>query len=180
MVGKHGITFVIIILSARLLTPYEFGIYNYCLAVVIFLTIFGDFGISTATSKFVAEYSSTDEKKNEKLIFNSLCIIILITLLVILTALFFGRYYFNEKFIYIIYTLPLILLIPINSLYDGVYRGLKKFKHLAIISTCVGLFTLCSIYYLVLYFGVKGAILSQIIYNFLMFIALFLSYKKII
>jgi hypothetical protein len=37
--GKQGITFLIFILCARLLTPYNFGIYNYALAIIFFLII---------------------------------------------------------------------------------------------------------------------------------------------
>src|SRR3989344_477957 len=55
--AKQGITFLIFILSAKLLTPYDFGIYNYLLAIMFFLIMFGDFGISTATSKYVADFN---------------------------------------------------------------------------------------------------------------------------
>jgi len=74
--GKQGITFLIFILCAKLLTPYDFGIYNYVLAIIFFLIIFGDFGISTATSKYVAEYNVTDKQKLKFILFNSLIIII--------------------------------------------------------------------------------------------------------
>ena len=49
--GKQGIVFLIFILCAKMLIPYDFGIYNYVLAIVFLLIMFGDFGISTATSK---------------------------------------------------------------------------------------------------------------------------------
>ncbi len=60
ILGQNGITFLIFILFARLLSLYEFGLYNYVLAIVFFLVIFWDFGISTATSKYVAEYNITN------------------------------------------------------------------------------------------------------------------------
>src|SRR3989344_5375397 len=73
--GKQGITFFIFIICAKLLTSNEFGVYNYILAAIFFLIIFGDFGISAATSKYVAEYSVTDKDKLRYILFNSLIII---------------------------------------------------------------------------------------------------------
>ena len=61
--GKQGITFLIFILCAKLLTPYDFGLYNYALAIIFFFIIFGDFGISAATSKYVAEYNAINKDK---------------------------------------------------------------------------------------------------------------------
>ena len=52
---KDGINFLIFIFAAKLLVPYEFGIFNYVMALVFFFILFGDFGISVAASKFVAE-----------------------------------------------------------------------------------------------------------------------------
>ena len=60
---KDGVSFVIFILAAKLLNPYDFGVYNYVLAVIFFLILFGDFGISVAASKYVAEYQATDPEK---------------------------------------------------------------------------------------------------------------------
>ena len=63
VLGKQGVIFAILILAAKLLDPYTFGVYNYILAIILFLVMFGDFGISTATSKYVAEYNATDKNK---------------------------------------------------------------------------------------------------------------------
>jgi len=131
--GKQGITFLIFILCAKLLSPYEFGIYNYVLAIIFFLIIFGDFGISTATSKYVAEYNVTDKKKLKSVLFNSGIIILGLTLLITLITITIGPWYLKEKYVYVLYLLPLIFLAPMTSLYDGIYRGLKRFKSLAII-----------------------------------------------
>ena len=63
MAVKDGVNFVIFILAAKLLSPYEFGVYNYVLAAIFFLILFGDFGISMAASKYVAEYQATAPDK---------------------------------------------------------------------------------------------------------------------
>ena len=79
--GKQGITFLIFILCAKFLVPYDFGIYNYSLTIIFFLIMFGDFGISTATSKYVAEYNIKDKEKLKSVLFNSGLIILAISIL---------------------------------------------------------------------------------------------------
>ena len=54
--GKQGITFIIFILCAKLLSIEDFGSLNYLLAIIYLLVIFSDFGISTSASKYIAEY----------------------------------------------------------------------------------------------------------------------------
>jgi O-antigen/teichoic acid export membrane protein len=78
---KDGVIFVIFILAAKLLNPYEFGVYNYVLAVIFFLILFGDFGISVAASKFVAEYQATNPEKLKYVLFNAGLVILALTIL---------------------------------------------------------------------------------------------------
>ena len=98
------------ILCAKLLTPYDFGIYNYVLAIVFFLIIFGDFGISTATSKYVAEYNVTDKNKLKAVLFNSGIIILILTVIITILTLIIGPWYLKDKYVYVLYLLPLIFL----------------------------------------------------------------------
>ncbi len=177
--GKQGITFLIFILCAKLLTPYDFGIYNYILAVIFFLIIFGDFGISTATSKYVAEYNTTDKKKLKAILFNSLIILTALGFIVTLLTVFFGKFFLREKYIFVLYALPLIFLAPISSLYDGIFRGLKRFKELAIISLFVGFFSVIFVYLLVKNFGLIGALVSQNLFYFALVLTLFFVYRNL-
>ncbi|MFA5856444.1 MAG: oligosaccharide flippase family protein [Candidatus Pacearchaeota archaeon] len=175
--GKQGITFLIFIICAKLLLPYDFGIYNYVLTIVFFLVIFGDFGISASTSKYVAEYNATDKRKLKLVLFNSGIIILALTIIVTIITLLFGKLYLQEKYIYVLYLLPLIFLAPMTSLYDGIYRGLKKFKQLAIISVIIGLFSLTFIYFLINQYGLIGALIAQNIFYLLLFISLALGFR---
>jgi len=175
--GKQGITFLIFILCAKLLTPYDFGIYNYILTITFILAIFSDFGISTATSKYVAEYNVIDKEKLKSVLFNSGIIIIFLTTAISLAVLFFGKVYFGEEYNYVLYLLPLVFFIPISSLYDGIYRGLKKFKFIAIVSIIVGLISLSFIYILINQYGLIGALISQNLFYFLLVIALAFGYR---
>ncbi len=170
--GKQGITFLIFVLCAKLLTPYNFGIYNYALAIILILIMFGDFGISTATSKYVAQYNVTDKEKLKAVLFNSTVLILIITVVVCLITIVIGPVYLKDKYIYILYILPLIFLAPMTSLYDGIYRGLKKFKQAAIISLIVGFVSIVFVYFLIRAYGLSGALISQDIFYLILLISL--------
>jgi len=176
--GKQGITFFIFILCAKLLSPHDFGIYNYVLAILALLIFFGDFGISTAVSKYVAEYNKTDKNKLRKVLFNSIVIIFVITILVTILTLIIAPHYLKEEYTYIFFLLPLIFLSPATSLYDGIYRGLKKFKQLAVISLMAGLISIGFVYFLVTNYGLIGALISQNIFYFSLLLSLAFGYKE--
>jgi O-antigen/teichoic acid export membrane protein len=164
---KDGVIFVIFILAAKLLNPYEFGVYNYVLAVIFFLILFGDFGISVAASKFVAEYQATNPEKLKYVLFNAG--------LVILTL--WGPDLLKDKYLYFLYIMPMIFLAPMTSLYDGIYRGLKKFQKLALLSTGVSVISLGFIYVLIRKYGLTGALLSQNLFYLLLFLVLAFGYR---
>jgi O-antigen/teichoic acid export membrane protein len=177
---KDGISFVIFILVARFLNPYEFGVYNYILAVIFFLILFGDFGISVAASKFVAEYQVTDPEKLKYMLFNSGLVILALTILVTAGALLLGPGFLRDKYRYVLYILPVIFLAPMTSLYDGIYRGLKKFQQLALLSTAVSLISLGFIYFLIRKYGLTGALLSQNLFYLFLFLTLAFGYRNIL
>ncbi|MFA5248483.1 MAG: oligosaccharide flippase family protein [Patescibacteria group bacterium] len=178
--GKQGITFLILFLCAKLLTPYDFGIYNYTLAAIFFLIIFGDFGISTATSKYVAEFNTTDKEGLKLILFNSLIPILLFGTCISLVVIVFGRLFFgDDKYKFVLYVLPLIFLMPISSLLDGIFRGLKKFKILSIASLLIGLSSTVFVYILINKYGLIGALISQNIYYTLLVVVLLVIYRKL-
>ncbi len=177
--GKQGVTFVIFLLCARFLTPHDFGIYNYVLAIVFLLIMFSDFGIATATSKYVAEYNVADKEKLRVVIFNSAIIILSLTIIGVFLVIFFGPWYLKEKYNYVLCLLPLIFTAPMTSLYDGVYRGLKKFKQLSVISLCVGSISLVAIYFLVRRYGIYGALASQNLFDLVLLLSLAIGHKEL-
>lgn len=177
LLGKEGVTFFIFLIAAKILTPLEFGLYNYLMAFIFFLIIFSDFGISSATSKFVAEYHITDKAKLKSIFFNAIIAITLLSIIVVILTLVFSKKYFGESYEYLMYLLPLIILAPLTSLYDGIYRGLKKFRQLSIITISAGLFSLPFIIYLIIVEGLYGALLAQIIFFTILLIALGISYR---
>ena len=176
--SKQGITFLIFILCAKILSPYDFGIYNYILAIIFFLIIFGDFGISTATSRYVAEYNAVNQKKLKSVLFNSALIIFVFASMVSLFVLLFGKIIFPEQYIYILYLLPLLFFVPMTSLYDGIYRGLKRFKQLSVISLIVGFVSLSFLYFLIKSYGLVGALIAQNLFYLVLLIFLAFGYRE--
>jgi O-antigen/teichoic acid export membrane protein len=174
---KDGVSFVIFILAAKLLNPYEFGVYNYVLAVIFFLILFGDFGISVAASKFVAEYQATDPEKLKYVLFNAGLVILALTILVTSGTLLLGPDFLQDKYLYVLYILPMMFLAPMTSLYDGIYRGLRKFQKLALLSTGVSVISLGFIYFLIRKYGLTGALISQNLFYLFLFVTLALGYR---
>ncbi len=175
---KQGVNFLIFFISARLLSPYEFGVYNYALALILLVALFGDFGISAATTKYVSKYSIIDQNKIKYVLFNSLIIIFSLSILVTILSVIFGKYYLGDKYIYFMYLLPLIFLIPITSLYDGILRGLKKIKILTAISSFAGLISLSLVYLLIHKYGLLGAFLAQNLFYLILALGLVLNFKE--
>lgn len=175
--GKQGIIFFIFFLCAKLLSPYDFGVYNYVLVVVLLLVVFCDFGISTSTSKFISEFNSAKNEKIKLILFNSFIPIFAISLVVFLAAIFFGEYFLGDKYRFVFYVLPLLFLMPISSLYDGVFRGLKRFKELAIFSSLAGFLSIFFVYFLVKNYGLEGALISQNLFYLILIAILFLRYR---
>jgi len=176
--GKQGITFLIFILCAKLLDPHSFGIYNYILAIIFLLIVFSDFGVSVATSKYVAEYNATDKEKLKLVVFNSSLIIVGLAAILSMLTLIIGPLYLKEKYIYALFLLPMLFIVPMASLYDGVYRGLRKFKQLSMISLSVGLISFVIVYYLIKMYGLVGALISQNIFYLLLFLALAMGHRE--
>jgi O-antigen/teichoic acid export membrane protein len=174
---KDGVIFVIFVLAAKHLNPYEFGVYNYVLAVIFFLILFGDFGISAAASKFVAEYQATNPEKLKYVLFNAGLVILALTILVTSVTLLWGPDLLKDKYLYVLYILPMIFLAPMTSLYDGIYRGLKKFQKLALLSTGVSVISLGFISVLIRKYGLTGALLSQNLFYLLLFLTLAFGYR---
>lgn len=179
MLGKRGATFFAFVLCAKYLSANDFGVYNYIMSVFFLLIIFGDFGISSATSKHITEYSVKNKKKLKRVVFNSLLLIFALSAVAILITLFIGKPILKDKYSYVLLILPMVFLAPASSLYDGIYRGLKKFKQLTIIFLFSGAISLVFIFFLIKYFGLVGAFISQILFYFISVVTLFCFYRKI-
>jgi O-antigen/teichoic acid export membrane protein len=129
-----------------------------------------DFGISTAVAKYTAEYSALNSPKLKTIFFNSLLLVLFLTSVLIVLITLFGDIFFGENSKYLFSLFPLIVLGPLTSLIDGIYRGLKKFRDLAVISSIAGFLALVPVYFLVLHYGLVGAFWGQNLFYIILFL----------
>ena len=179
MAGKQGTACLIFFIAAKFLSPESFGNFGYLMAVVGLLAVICDFGFSTAVSRYVAEYKFKQSEKLNKIFFSISIVSIGISTFISAVVVVLGGRVFKENYRYILCLLPYLFLMPLTSIADGMYRGLKQFKKLALISIIVGIFSLAASFVLVSRYRLIGAILSQIILYFLMTIALFTFQKNL-
>lgn len=175
--SRQGITFLILIISAKLLSSEDFGIYNYTVAISYFFTLLADFGISRAVTKYVAQYNTVSPDKVKLLYYNSALIIL--SLIVIFSTIFFifAKTIVGDNYRYAYYLIPVFILLPLTSLFDGIYSGLKQFKKLSVISLIAGTITIAATYFLIAKFGIIGAFLSLNFYYVISFILFCASFR---
>jgi len=179
VIAKQGITLLIFFISASILSSYEFGVYNFLLAIIYIFIVFGDFGISQAVSKIIAEEREKKEAKIGDIISNSFIIITLITIISLIILLFLNKQIFGEFSAYSYYIIPLIFLIPASSLLDGIYRGEERFMRLSVTTVIVGIITVPAMMILIKLYGIKGAILSLVLFNLMMTLSLMIGIRKV-
>jgi O-antigen/teichoic acid export membrane protein len=178
---KGAVSLAIFFLAAKWISPEKFGLLNYSLVVMSLLGIFCDFGISTATAKFVAEYKAINPRSIHNVLYSVFIPIIGITFIISLSVLLFGRIIFKENYIYIILLLPYLILTPLTSTLDGFYRGLKDFKKLSFVYLVTAPVSLGIAIFLIRRYFMYGAIFSYNVLILLPAVSLFMlrGYKKI-
>lgn len=177
IVGKQGVSFVIFFIASRSLPVSEFGLYNYVLALIMSLVIISDFGLSSSASVYATRYQLTDQRKLKQLVYNIGLGIVVLGFVALFLAFLFGYLFYRDKLVYIAYVAPLIFLIPLTSLYDGVYRGLKRFRELSLISITSGTISLGISVFLISKFGLQGAFFAQVAYYFIFLIMIATNYQ---
>lgn len=178
IISKQGTSCLIFFIAVKYLSFEKLGILAYLTAVVGFLTILCDFGFSAAVSRFVAEYEVKKSEKLSKTMFSISLIVVGISAFISILVVLLGRWVFDENYRYILYLLPCLFLMPLTGILDGIYRGTKQFKKLALISSAVGIVSLAISFFLVSRFYLLGAILSQSVLYLLMAGALFASQRN--
>jgi O-antigen/teichoic acid export membrane protein len=172
--GKQGVSFLIFMIGTTLLSKEGIGEYNYLMGIVVILNLFVDLGVSTATSKFVAEYMETDGEKLKAVLFNSLLLIVGTATLITAVVLWKGEAVLKQHFDEFLYFLPIIYFSTLASVLDGIYRGRREFKKLAILSLSTGAISVAAAFFLVKNFGFLGLAYSQnVLYGLLFLVLLF-------
>ncbi|MFT4644886.1 MAG: O-antigen/teichoic acid export membrane protein, partial [Planctomycetota bacterium] len=88
-ISKQGILFVITFLSAKLLSPNQFGDYSYVLAITMFAVMLGDLGISAAMTKYISENRLKENSDVKSILKTNLIFIFLISLLIVILCYVF-------------------------------------------------------------------------------------------
>ncbi len=173
--GKMGLEFIILYIVARLLTPIQFGDYSYLMAVIGIFIIFGEFGLSASVSRFIVEYETISPQKVKDIIFSTFILCIIFSSAVSVVLYLLSILFFTKIFEFILIFIPLIFLISLVNVFDGIYRGLKNFKKLSFISISSGIIVLPISFFLITLFDIIGALSFHGIYYLTLFILLFKS-----
>jgi O-antigen/teichoic acid export membrane protein len=180
--------FFIFFFVAKWLEPRDFGFYSLIIAIVYFFQIFSDFGLSRSSSKYLAENFARGEKgKPKSIILVSLLLsfifLSVVCLIYMSTAGLIGRLAQNEQLSSLItFSTPLLFFATLFLLLDGLFRGARSIKPLAIIDITSKIlqFSLLILFIGVFHYGVRGAIAGVTIgYAWFVVIALFFLVKKI-
>jgi O-antigen/teichoic acid export membrane protein len=175
--GKQAISFFIFIFCVTLLSPDDFGVYSYVMGFIYLLVVFSDFGIGQTVLRNVAMSDPEDTKIKEKILYHSGLFVIFSSIIVCVGALIIGKIFFTEYFRYIIHVLPLIFLIPLTSLYDGFFGGMKKFKEQSLIFLKTSLVSAPIIVICVWYGGIIGALVAHVVFYLLLLSGLGYRYR---
>lgn len=181
------IGFFFSIILARMLQPYNFGLYSFSLFVANFFIVFSDFGLASISTRFVSNYLGKKKygkiKELVGLVLKYKIIFVFTTgLLISLLSNQISTFIFNKPEAGFVVFLSGFVLISV-SLFDffrSLFLGLKNFTAVSSLNILENAFKFVIIIGLVLLgMAVTGAILGLIItYLGLVLISLIIIYKK--
>jgi len=178
LVSKIILEFIIFYVISTILNPEDFGKYNYILTLIVFFTIFGEFGLSGSISKFIAEYRVKNEKKIKTLIFSTGVLFLIFSLIISIVMVVLSYTILSEYCEYSTIMIILLILMSGVNILDGIFRGFAKFRILAVLSLISGLMVTPLILILVNSFGILGGLYVHVIYYLVNFILLFIFNKE--
>ena len=174
---KQGTTAIMFFIATYFLTKEDMGVYAYVSSMLLLLALFTDFGISTSTSRYVALYNSEDKEKVKRIFFNVSLVILVATVVVLVIFILLKDILSVQYPDYLLLTLPMIFIYPMTSLMDGIYRGLKEFKKLALFTILNSVVGIGGAYLLVTNFGLNGTVVAPLLYFSSYLIILLIAYR---
>lgn len=174
---KQGTTAIMFFIATYFLTKQDMGVYAYVSSMLLLLALFTDFGISTSTSRYVALYNSEDKEKVKRIFFNVSLVILVATVVVLVIFILLKDILSVQYPDYLLLTLPMIFIYPMTSLMDGIYRGLKEFKKLALFTILNSVVGIGEAYLLVTNFGLNGTVVAPLLYFSSYLIILLIAYR---
>lgn len=161
---KEGVLLCLFFYSAYALGAENFGLYSYLMSLIFLVVMFCDFGFSTATSTLVSRHYSKGSNNDTSILSTAVVIILLIALAISLSGSLYLYFFQNELAKYLFIIVPLIFTVPLVAVYDGVFRGQRRFKKLSKLTSFASIISLVSGIYLIHVYGLIGAILSQCVF----------------
>jgi O-antigen/teichoic acid export membrane protein len=149
------------------------------MAIIGLLLVLCDFGVTSATSKYIAEFRALNDNRVNNIFLTIAPVIIGLSTIVSILVIYFGAAVFNQYYQYMLYLIPFLFFAPLASILDGVYRGHKDFRMLSIISLVSGISSLILAIFLISKFGFLGAVISQNIIPFISFSLLFVFRRNL-
>lgn len=174
---KQGTTAIMFFIATYFLTKEDMGVYAYVSSMLLLLALFTDFGMSTSTSRYVALYNSEDKEKVKRVFFNMSLVILVATVVVSVIFILLKDILSIQHSDYLLLTLPMIFIYPMTSLMDGIYRGLKEFKKLALFTILNSVVGIGGAYLLVTNFGLNGTVVAPLLYFSSYLIILLIGYR---
>ncbi|NLB11903.1 oligosaccharide flippase family protein [Candidatus Dojkabacteria bacterium] len=174
---KQGTTAIMFFIATYFLTKEDMGVYAYVSSMLLLLALFTDFGISTSTSRYVALYNSEDKEKVKRIFFNVSLVILVATVVVLVIFILLKDILSVQYPDYLLLTLPMIFIYPMTSLMDGIYRGLKEFKKLALFTILNSVVGIGGAYLLVTNFGLNGTVVAPLLYFSSYLIIVLIAYR---
>lgn len=175
---KGILTLFVLFIAAGNLDPGEFGIFNYLTALIGLATVFCDFGLSVSTSRYIAEHAVLDRDRSNSILFSVLALVAAICGLLSIIILIAGKLFLARYYTSILLFIPYLFFLPVTSVLDGYYRGLKRFRDLCVGYFLVGIASIPLSFLLIREFHIRGAVSSLSFIYAAAALLLFLSVKR--
>ena len=168
------------VLIVRLLTQEDYSIYTLAINAISMLTIFGDFGMSNALLQYAIEKEKNVEEQNSFFILAIKMTIIssaLSTLLILISPIFYP--YQNEQIRMLTITMCCLpFFTSMINYFSTILRVKKKNNKYSLYQVLTAVIHYSIVIIFTLIFGLKGALLSQYIYNIILVIIGLLFIRK--
>lgn len=148
---------------AKILDVKEYGEFAIVRSTIFMFTIFVGYSLGITATKCIAEFLATDNEKTGKIIGVTLKVSFIVGFIISLTVLicapFISVYSFNSSSLIEELRISSFVLFfsSLNGSLNGILAGFKSFKLIAKINFCASVFSVFTIPFFSIYFGLYGA-----------------------
>lgn len=176
---------ITMILLARTIGQIPFGEFGIIQSTLGFAGLLAGLALGTTSTKFIAQYITTDKKRTGRIIGLTSQItfisIFLITILLYFSSSYVTQNLLNAPHLEKIFSTSLLVLIlnALRGLQTGILMGLEKFKIIAVINIIEGVLSLVLIIILANQWGLLGAVAGTITSLFISWLIALLTIKNL-